>query len=209
MGLLPQYKANRQNETAQPARKVGACWWENKTFHASQSHKTIARCLASHKPKAFIKFAGLELANHQETSEPKPSLIYMVRSRPYTGNWGINMYLQDLGTQSLLPSWLQPQDTSPILSRSCPLPGLSISTEEKSSCISWKLCHTPGRSLILTGKGLGVPGKASAQQSSTAWVSTRCTHCWLRPPTPLNHRLGRQQQWYSGNPCCWDSVRKT
>lgn len=119
------------------------------------------------------------------------------------------MYLQDLATQNLLLDQLHTR--MPALFCPGPVPFLDspFSMEEKPSCISWKLWHTPGRPLILTGKGLGPPGKASALQCSIAGVSTGCTHCWLRPPTPLSHGLGRQQQRYSGNPCCWDSSRET
>ena len=176
-----------------------------KTPHASQSHNTISSCLARYRPKVLIKFPVSELANHHKNSEPKTSLIYMVGNRPYTGKYvSAGPGYSEFTAQPTLY-----MDASPIVSRSCPLPGLTISMEEKPSCISWKLGHTPGRSLIFTGEGLGPPGKASALQSSIAGVSAGCMHCWLRPPTPLSHRLGRQQQWYSGNPCCWDSGRET
>lgn len=62
-----------------------------KTFHASQLYKTIARCLASHKPKVFIKPPASELIDHCKSSEIKTSPIYVVENRPYADNWGLNM----------------------------------------------------------------------------------------------------------------------
>lgn len=104
VGMLPQCRANWQNYTAQPARKEGGCWWQKKTFHATELRKTINRCLASHTPKVLIKSPVSECVSHSKSWEPKTFLFYMTGNRPYTGNWGINRYLQDLGTQNLPPS---------------------------------------------------------------------------------------------------------
>lgn len=78
------------------------------------------------------------------------------------------------------------KDTRSNLAMSCPLPGLSISMEEKPSSTTSKLWlqAAPGRSLILSEKSWGSPGKASGLKSSIARVSTGCLHCWLRPPLP-------------------------
>lgn len=155
-----------------------------KIFHASPLQKAIARSLANHRPKVFIKFPVSELANHHESSEPIGSLICMLGNRSYAGKWGIKMCLQNLDTQELRPS--QVYIRTPDLT--CPHPARFPDSPfpwRRNPAASAGGCDTaPGRSLILFGKSWGSPRKVPGLQPGTARASTRCMHCWLTLPVP-------------------------